>query len=63
LHVYTNTQREKLITGLGGPFGLLEVEAPRISVQSTNEDGEVYAPAAFFPSADIYPLVLISVRS
>ena len=33
------------ITGLDWPLGLQEVEAPRISIQSTQEGGKVVSPA------------------
>jgi len=51
------------ITGLDRSLGLQEVEAPRISRQSANEDSKVYQSyvlAALTPQ-EIF-LVLISVR-
>jgi len=48
------------ITGLGRPLGLLEFEAPRISIQSAHEVCQPSAPAALTPQ-EICP-VLISAR-
>jgi hypothetical protein len=42
---YIQTQKKSYpITGLDKPFGLQEAEAPRISIQSRNEDGKAVSP-------------------
>ena len=40
IYKHTNKEKSYPITGLHRPFGLQEVEVPRISIQSTNEDGK-----------------------